>query len=99
MVLKEMKAQLVLTSLFFGCATCSIQAEEAKTTKSDGYVRPEINGPVLNPTEAIEKMHVAEGFKLNLFAAEPHATPARRQSCTCSMPTGTLFSTTNKNVS
>ena len=36
------------------------------------YLRPEINGPILDAEKAIDKMHVAKGFQLNLFAKEPH---------------------------
>lgn len=67
-----MKAQLRLAVLMIGSLTCSVVAEDTKSPKKAGYIRPEINGPVLDPVAAIEKMHVADGFELNLFAAEPH---------------------------
>ena len=66
-----MNAQRVLATLMLGHLACSVAAEETKSPRKEGYIREEINGPVLDPVEAISKMHVADGFKLNLFAAEP----------------------------
>ena len=41
-------------------------------SQDKSYLRPEIDGEVLDGVEAISKMHVAKGFKLELFAQEPH---------------------------
>ena len=71
MTRNQMKAQLTLAVLMLGSLACSVAAEDAKSSKKEGYIRPEINGPVLDPVAAIGKMHVADGFELNLFAAEP----------------------------
>jgi len=71
MIRNQMNAQLALAVLILGCLTCSVAAEDVKSQKKEGYIRPEINGPVLDPVAAIGKMHVADGFELNLFAAEP----------------------------
>lgn len=65
------KAQRVLAALMLGHIVCSAVAEETKSPRKEGYIRKEINGPVLDPVEAISRMHVADSFKLNLFAAEP----------------------------
>jgi len=62
---------LALAVLMLGSVTCFVAAEDAKYQKKEGYIRPEINGPVLDPVAAIGKMHVADGFQLNLFASEP----------------------------
>ena len=58
--------------LVSGLGTLGVSADETKSPRKEGYIRPEINGPVLDPEEAISKMHVADGYRLNLFAAEPH---------------------------
>ncbi|MFT5906815.1 MAG: hypothetical protein ACI9E1_002427, partial [Cryomorphaceae bacterium] len=71
MIRNQINAQLALVVFMLGCLICSVAAEDAKAQKKAGYIRPEINGPVLDPVAAISKMHVAEGFELNLFAAEP----------------------------
>jgi len=71
MIRNQINAQLALVVFMLGCLICSVAAEDAKAQKKEGYIRPEINGPVLDPVAAISKMHVAEGFELNLFAAEP----------------------------
>jgi putative membrane-bound dehydrogenase-like protein len=71
MMKKTLNSQLALAVFVLGSLTCSLAAEEPKSQKKEGYIRPEINGPVLDPVAAISKMHIAEGFKLNLFAAEP----------------------------
>ncbi len=67
----DTKAQLTLGSRMAEIMLREL-AEDTKSGKETGYIRPEINGPVLDPVEAISKMHVADGFELNLFAAEPH---------------------------
>lgn len=67
----DTKAQLTLGGQMAGIMI-RVLANEPKLQRKANYVRPEINGPVLDPIEAIDKMHVAEGFQLNLFAAEPH---------------------------
>jgi len=71
MIRNKINAQFSLAVLMVGFLVCSTKAEDAQPQKKEGYIRPEINGPVLDPVAAIGKMHVADGFELNLFAAEP----------------------------
>ena len=66
----DSKAQLTLGGQMAGIMIRVLENEK-KLPKKANYLRPEINGPVLDPVEAISKMHVADGFELNLFAAEP----------------------------
>lgn len=66
----DTKAQLSLGGQMAGIMI-RVLAGEKKLPRKANYIRPEINGPVLDPVEAISKMHVADGFELNLFAAEP----------------------------
>lgn len=66
----DTKAQLTLGGQMAGIMI-RVLANEARLPRRADYIRPEINGPVLDPVEAISKMHVADGFQLNLFAAEP----------------------------
>ncbi len=66
----DTKAQLTLGGQMAGIMI-RVLANEKKLPRKTEYIRPEINGPVLDPVEAISKMHVADGFELNLFAAEP----------------------------
>jgi len=71
MIRNRMNTQLAMAVFMLGCLTCSVAAEDAKSPKKAGYIRQEINGPVLDPVAAIGKMHIADGFKVNLFASEP----------------------------
>lgn len=71
MIINRNSTQRALTFLILGCLSSSVAAEPSNTQKREGYIRTEINGPVLDPVAAIGKMHVAEGFELNLFASEP----------------------------
>ena len=51
--------------------TC-ISVSIMNTAYSQEYLKPEINGPVLDGKEAISKMHIAKNFRINLFSQEPH---------------------------
>ena len=64
------RTTLVCTSFGLFMASC-ILSFAGPPPVPDSFLLPEIDGPVLSGTDAIEKMRVIKPYKLELVAEEP----------------------------